>query len=185
MEVYEGVVQRGSLFPLNSLMLHGIIYGQYAHGLNTDPGGDFRNEVRDYFATGTDLQEMYITPSLLTPQNWDDLAEAAKWSRRNAAVLVDTNWIGGDPRWLGVYGWASWSPGKGILTLRNPSDKAQEFSLDPASAFELPAGAPRRYIAHSPWADDARTPSIDLVAGRPSTLRLQPFQVLTLEAVPR
>jgi hypothetical protein len=185
MEVYEGVVQRGSLFPLNSLMLHGIIYGQYAHHLDTDPGGDFRKEVRDYFATGTGLQEMYITPSLLTPQNWDDLAEAAKWSRRNADVLVDTHWIGGNPGWLNVYGWASWTPGKGIVTLRNPSDRAQEFTLDLASAFELPAGAPRRYRAHSPWAGDARTPSIELVAGRPHTLRLQPFEVLTLEAFPR
>ena len=33
---------------------------------NTDPGNDFPNEVRSYFGTGTQLQEMYITPSLLT-----------------------------------------------------------------------------------------------------------------------
>ena len=96
--------------------------------LDQDPGNDFRNEIRSYFGTGTQLQEMYITPSLLTDANWDDLAEAAKWSRANADVLKDTHWIGGDPAWLEVYGWASWTPSKGVLVLRNPSDRERRFA---------------------------------------------------------
>lgn len=184
-DVYEEVVAQGSLYPLNSLMLHGLIFGQYAHHLNTDPGGDFKNEVRDYFGTGTDLQEMYITPSLLTPSDWDVLAEAAKWSRANAAVLKDTHWVGGDPRWLQVYGWASWTPEKAILTLRNPSDQPQDFQLDAGHAFELPEGARRHFRAHSPWKDEADTPAMTLEAGVPYVFHLKPFQVLTLEAVPQ
>ncbi len=62
-DTYRGVVQAGPLYPLNSLMLHGIIYARYNKKLNTDPGNDFRNEVRSYFGTGTQCQEMYITPS--------------------------------------------------------------------------------------------------------------------------
>jgi hypothetical protein len=184
METYNNVVKQGALFPLNSLMLHGLIFGQYAYHLNTDPSGDFKNEVRDYFGTGTDLQEMYITPSLLTAQDWDVLAEAAKWSRANAAVLKDTHWVGGDPRWLQVYGWASWTPEKAILTLRNPSDKPQDFSLDVDRAFELPDGAKRHFRAHSPWKDEADTPTVELEAGTPHIFHLKPFQVLTLEATP-
>lgn len=183
-QVYNNVVKQGALFPLNSLMLHGLIFGQYAYHLKTDPGNDFKNEVRDYFGTGTDLQEMYITPSLLTPEDWDVLAEAAKWSRTNAAVLKDTHWVGGDPRWLAVYGWASWTPEKAILTLRNPSDQPQDFQLDVGQAFELPAKAARRFHAHSPWHDEAETPTVELEAGTPHTFHLKPFQVLTLEAVP-
>lgn len=184
-DTYDEVVKAGRLFPLNSLMLHGIVYAQKAPHLSTDPGGDFRNEVRSYFGTGTQLQELYITPALLTAADWDVVAETAKWSRRNASTLVDTHWIGGDPQWLSVYGWASWSPQKGILTLRNPSDKAQDFALDIGSAFELPADAPRHYSAHSPWTDEASQPTIDLFAGKPYTLRLAPFQVVTLEALPQ
>jgi hypothetical protein len=184
MDVYDNVVKRGSLYPLNSLMLHGLIYGQKAYHLNTDPGGDFKNEVRDYFGTGTQLQEMYITPSLMKPADWDVLAEAAKWSRANAGVLKDTHWIGGDPRWLAVYGWASWTPEKAIVTMRNPSDKPQDFNLDVGQAFELPAGAARLFRAHSPWRDEAGTPAVEFEAGAPHTFHLQPFQVLTLEATP-
>jgi hypothetical protein len=184
-DTYDEVVKAGRLYPLNSLMLHGIVYAKQAPRLSTDPGHDFANEVRSYFGSGTQLQELYITPSLLTPANWDTLADAAKWSRNNAATLVDTHWVGGDPRWLQVYGWASWSPEKGILTLRNPSDHPQSITLDIASAFELPPGAPQVYRAKSPWVAEASQPPTELKAGQPYTFHLAPFQVLTLEAVPQ
>jgi hypothetical protein len=129
------------------------------------------------------LQELYITPALLSEANWDVLAETAKWSRQNASTLVDTHWIGGDPRWLQVYGWAAWSSEKGILTLRNPSSEPQEFTCDIGQAFELPAGAPHAFGAHSPWAVDNTQAGIHLVAGTPHTFHLAPFQVLTLEAI--
>jgi hypothetical protein len=181
----DEIVKRGKLYPLNSLMLHGIVFAQQAPHLSTDPGYDFANEVRSYFGTGTQLQEMYVTPSLLTEANWDVLAETAKWSRRNASTLVDTHWVGGDPLWLQVYGWAAWSPQKAILTLRNPSNQPQDFTLDVAQAFELPPGAPRKFDAHSPWTGDAAQPGIQLEAGKPYTFHLAPFQVLTLEALPQ
>src|ERR1700757_1379629 len=147
---YAGIVKQGPLFPLNSLMLHGIIYARQAEHLSDDPEHVFVHEVHDYFGGGTQLQEMYITHSLLSPEDWDCLAEAANWSRNNAATLADTHWIGGDPEKLQVYGWAAWSPEKGILTLRNPGDKPQSFSLDIGQALELPPGAPRKFMAHSP-----------------------------------
>jgi hypothetical protein len=180
-DTYEGVVQNGPLYPLNSLMLHGIIYATYNKNLNADPGNDFRNELRSYFGTGTQLQEMYITPSLLTQKNWDDLAEAAKWSRANANTLKDTHWVGGDPAWLQVYGWASWSPDKGILTLRNPSDKPQSIRLKLADVLQLPAGAAQSYIVKSPWKEDATHAALRLNAEQMHTFELAPFEVLTLE----
>jgi hypothetical protein len=182
---YEDVVKRGPLFPVNSLMLHGIIYAQRRKHLNDDPGNDFRNEVRDYFGNGTQLQEMYITPSLLSAANWDDLAEAANWSRSNAEVLKDTHWIGGDPEWLEVYGWASWTPKKAILVLRNPSDHPQTMDVDIQNAFELPPGAPQKYSAKSPWKDDAGKPSIELRAHTPHEFQLAPFEVLTFDVTPQ
>ena len=183
-DTYKNIVQGGPLFPLNSLMLHGVLYAKQARHLSDDPNNDFADEVHDYFGTGTQLQELYITPSLLTPQNWDDLAEAANWSRANASILRDTHWIGGDPGKLEPYGWAAWNEDRGTLTLRNPSGKPQTFTLDIAQAFELPPNSERHYTAHSPWKADAAQPSITLSAGKPYTFSLAPFQVLTLNANP-
>lgn len=183
-QTYQNIVAKGPLFPLNSLMLHGIIYARYDKRLNDDPGDDFTNEVRSYFGTGTQLQEMYLTPELLSKRKWDVLAEAARWSRQNAGVLKDTHWVGGDPDWLEVYGWASWSTQKSILVLRNPSDKPQKITLDMASVLELPEGALRRFQARSPWKEDAERPAFSLAAGTPHQFNLKPFQVLTLELQP-
>jgi hypothetical protein len=184
-DTYSQIVTAGRLYPLTSLMLHGIVYARKAPHLDTDPGGDFRNEVRSYFGSGTQLQEMYITPSLLTDDDWDVLEEDAIWSRGNQSTLLDTHWVGGDPRWLQVYGWAAWSPKKAILTLRNPSSVAQQFLVDIGKAFELPADAPSRYKAHSPWREDASQAAVELDAGHPHSFHLAPFQVLTLEALPQ
>jgi hypothetical protein len=184
-DTYNRIVLSGPLFPLNSLMLHGMIYAKHAQHLDTDPNNDFPDEVHDYFGTGTQLQEMYITPSLLSHEDWDTLAESAKWSRENADVLVDTHWVGGDPAMLEVYGWAAWSPRKGILTLRNPSSKPQEIMIDVAKMLELPVGAPRDYAAHSPWRNDQNKPAMQLHAGEATKLALQPFQVVNFDIWPK
>jgi len=182
-DVYEHVVGNSELFPLNSLMLHGIIYARHAHGLNYDTNNVFKSEVRAMFGNGTQLQEMYITPGFLTPDNWDVLAEAARWSRDNANTLRDTHWIGGAPAEHQVYGWASWSPKKGILTLRNPTGRAQTIKIDATQVFELPENAPKHYTLVSPFKDQ----HLELEAmngGEEATFKLTPFEVLIVEALP-
>ncbi len=185
-DTYRHVVQAGPLFPLNSLMLHGLIYAKQAVHLGNDPGDGFANEVHSYFGSGTQLQELYISHSLLSNKDWDTLAEAANWSRSNAEVLRDTHWVGGDPGKLEIYGWAAWSPAKAILTLRNPSDKGQSITIDVGEAFEIPPDAPHRFLASSPWKQDnaATATPLSLIAGQKHTFTLKPFEVLTLEASP-
>jgi hypothetical protein len=181
-DVYERVVSRTTLYPLNSLMLHGIIYARHADKLDVDPNGDFASEVRSFFGSGTQMQEMYITTKLLSAGNWDALAASARWARENADVLRDTHWVGGDPTELKVYGWAAWSPRKGILTLRNPGGRAATIEIDAAKVFELPDGAARHYKLKIPYANQ-RTTVPSLTGGEAATFTLRPFEVLVLEAL--
>jgi hypothetical protein len=183
-QTYRWVVEDGPLFPISSLMLHGMIFARYAERLTDDPGHDFPDEVHSYFGTGTQLQEMYITPSLLSAQDWDVLAEAAKWSRANAQVLKDSHWIGGDPALLEVYGWAAWSPEKAIVTLRNPSDKPQDFTASLAVLLELPVEGAAAFDARSPWKAESAVAAVHIPAQEQHVFQLQPFQVLTLELTP-
>ena len=184
-QTFANVVRRGPLFPINSLMLHGLIFARSAKNLEIDPQNDFPSEVRSYFGTGTQLQEMYVTPTLLKTASWDVLAESAKWSRRNAGTLVDTHWIGGDPAVLQPYGWASWAARGGIITIRNPSDKVQAMAIDVQEAFELPPDAPRAYKARNafPVGRGRMIPS-QFIKTQSQRIDLQPFEVLTLELTP-
>ena len=182
--VYERIVNGGPLYPLNSLMNHGLTIGERANPKRMSLDEiSVRNEIRTMFGSGSGLQELYISPHLLTRQMWDDLAEAAKWGRKNADVLVDTHWIGGNPGELEVYGWAAWASRAGTVTLRNPDSKIHEFSLDPAKAFELPVGASTDYVLQSPYKNQ-RIQSLSMKAGAPYVLRLEPFEVLVFDALP-
>jgi len=178
---YGGIVRLGALFPLNSVMLHGIIYARHAQGLEADPGNDFADEVWSYFASGTGLQEMYISPDLLSAQSWDDLAAAARWARERATTLRDSHWIGGDPARGEVYGWASWSPQGAVIALRNPSATPQNMRLDLAAVLELPRGAARSWRVTTPrrtgepahWSADVAVP-----------VGLKPFEVQVWDLQP-
>ncbi len=180
-ETYHNIVRRAPLYPLNSLMTQGIMLAN--HGLPNQTEG-FADDVRAFFACGTDCQELYITPSMMTPAEWDALAEAAKWSRDNSDVLVDTHWVGGHPAEGQIYGWASWSQRKGILSLRNPSDKPGTITIDIGKTFELPDGAPQKHSLQSPWRQDADKPTIVVTAGKEHTFELKPFEVLVFDAMP-
>jgi hypothetical protein len=183
-ETYRNIVCRGPLFPLSSLMTQGVAYSRHGSaGEQTFDSAGFKDDVRAFFGSGTGLQELYIQPGRLTAEDWNVLAEAAKWSRANADVLVDTHWVGGDPGKLEPYGFAAWSRRKGVLMVRNPDDRAQEFVVDIGTAFELPARAPARYTLRSPWAEDRSRPALHAESGRPLRIGLDPFAVLVFDAV--
>jgi hypothetical protein len=100
----------------------------------------------------------------------------------DAGVLVDTHRIGGSPEKGEIYGWASWTPRKGILVLRNPSDQPATFRADLRSIFELPSAAPKAFHFRSPWKSDRSKPAITIEAGQSYAFQLQPFEVLVLES---
>lgn len=184
------------LVPLNSLMVHGIGQGEsyqgksYSHDADGNPLDmtksanlqDFRDEVRNYFAQGLNLQELYITPSLMTEECWDVLAEAAKWGHVNHDVLLDAHFIGGNPGHNELYGVASWSKDKAILMLRNPSAKQDAISLDPLTAFNIPKSDFTDYILVDPFDSNAQKLSFEIGVKR--TFTIPASSILLFEAIP-
>lgn len=185
--VLNRILAGGSLYPLNSLMFHGLTIGDRSIG-NIHPRGDegeesIRNEVRMAFAGGSQLQELYITPRLLTEKNWDDVAEAIKWGHKNTDVLIDTHWVGGSPSKLEPYGYASWNKNKAILVVRNPRNIAQKFDIEVGKQFELPKGAAKKY-KFKPAFKDQRPIAFTALAGKAKTVTLKPFEVLVFDVRP-
>jgi len=179
---HDWIVRKGPLYPLNSLMLHGPCIGERRNPSRMPRGEkSVADEIWTFFGSGTNLQELYISPHLLTEKMWDQLAAAAKWSRANTDVLVDTHWIGGDPGGGEVYGWASWQPRKGIVTLRNPSDKPQSCALELARDLELPDEHLTDYALKSPRTPQ-RLDKLRAVSVEPLRVELKPFEVLVFEA---
>ena len=179
---FEHIVQKAPLFPINSVMLHGVSWAThdiYGHPEFNSEG--FRHDVHAFFGTGTGIQELYLTPNKLSAADWAVLADAAKWSRANAPILGDSRWIGGNPAENSVYGWAAWGGRKGIITLRNPSSKAGSYDMLPTRDFELPDGAPCRLHARSKWGSTVFGDREQLASDAVYRVELKPHEVLTIE----
>lgn len=179
---YEKFVKPAPLYPLNSVMHHGLVAGRHYQGVKVAKAGvNMKHAARSYFATGANLLELYLTADLMTDSAWDQVAEAAKWAKQNESILVDSHWVGGNPKKLEVYGWASWSPQKSILTLRNPSDKSQHLTLDISQTLEVPKGHSIRFRTQNAYPDqNFKTQTLE---GQHRFV-LEPFEVLCLELIP-
>lgn len=142
---------------------------------------DFADQAWSYFATGTQLQELYITPELLSEENWDLLAKAALWSQQNKSVMVDSHWVGGDPTQLEIYGWGAWSPEKSFITLRNPSDQPQQFFLEPVRQLEVPAGEAKKFNIKPLYGNNLTVPTS---INEGMIIKLAPLELITMELTP-
>ncbi|MCE5174323.1 MAG: enterotoxin [Bacteroidales bacterium] len=181
-EAYKNIVKRGPLFPLNSLMYHGICIADHGTPASLEMSDkDIADEIWSFFGTGTSLQELYINPHKLNKANWDCLAKAINWAKKNEDIMVDTHWVGGSPIDSQIYGFASWSPKKAILMLRNPSMEKQIFKVNVTNIFELPNNSTKEYLFF-----DARTEKASpLVAqGNIFEIALEPFEVKVMDAIP-
>ena len=144
--VYQNYVSNSPMCPINTLMTHGFILTRYgAVSKNMDYAPALR-ELRCAFVCGSGMVELYNDYSLMNSINggklWEDLAECIAWQKKNADVLPDAHWVGGNP-WTGsaqeVYGWASWNGAKATLALRNGSNSQQTYTFTLREALEIPA----------------------------------------------
>ncbi|MBO5864959.1 MAG: hypothetical protein J6Q73_02775 [Bacteroidaceae bacterium] len=145
--VYQNYVQNSPICPINTLMTHGFMLTEFG-----PPAGDSRDynavlrELRCAFVCGSGMVELYndykLMNSINNGQLWADLAECIAWQKKNADVLPDAHWVGGNP-WTGsaqeVYGWASWNGAKATLALRNGGNSQQTYTFTLREALEIPA----------------------------------------------
>ena len=118
------------LFPMSSLMTHGIIKGRFnLLGGANESLDSFGDEVMMYFGRGVMMWELYISPELLSPGEWKDIASAVKWAKENKDVLDKTKMVLGNPEKGEVYGYVHFTKAKGIILLRNPNIQKQGVNL--------------------------------------------------------
>lgn len=151
--VYQNFVQNSPLCPINTLMTHGFILSKYGQvSKNMDYNAVLR-ELRCAFACGSGMVELYNDYALMNSINggklWADLAECIAWQKKNADVLPDIHWVGGNP-WTGskaeVYGWASWNGTKSTLALRNGSNSQQTYATTLREALDIPASVTGKIV---------------------------------------
>ncbi|MBR1982416.1 MAG: hypothetical protein IKA23_06680 [Akkermansia sp.] len=194
--VHEVFVEGAPLFPINSVMIHGTIITKNGppRVMSQAPANCIK-EMRTAFASGSSLQEIYADSDILNQDGgvlWDELAKCIAWVRRNADVLADTHWVGGNPwdkaRKDGdIYGWAAWSPTKCTLSLRNSSDKEKTLSTTLRQVLDIPAEVTGSIILRSSFDDQRELSGImgkAVDVDTPINFTLQPMEVIVMEGAP-
>jgi hypothetical protein len=137
--LYEDFTRKDLWFPISNLMTHGIIKGNLETvGGDNDPIDKFTNDAAFYFARGVSMWELYISPDLLNPAEWDAMSTAISWARANWDVLSKTFMVGGDPGKAESYAYLHYKGNQGIIAARNPNFGPSEISitLDPGMGLD-------------------------------------------------
>jgi hypothetical protein len=133
--LYENYGVNDFWFPISNLMTHGIIKGHLQKlGGEAEPLDKFTDDVILYFSRGVTMWELYISPNLLTDEEWNAIAGSIRWAKDRFEILKSTEMVGGDPGKQEAYGYVHFFRDRGILAVRNPFIQPQvlEIKLDPA-----------------------------------------------------
>ena len=106
--VYKIFTQGSPLCPINTLMTHGLILSENGkpYTPNDYSYDGVLREMRCAFGCGSGMVELYTDYKLMDEIKdnngkagalWKDLAECMDWQQRNADVLPDIHWVGGNP----------------------------------------------------------------------------------------
>ncbi len=161
--VYQNYVKNSPICPINTLMTHGFMLTKFGPPASDERDYEaVRRELRAAFLCGSGMVELYNDYDLMGSINggalWADLAECIAWQKRNADVLPDAHWVGGNP-WTGskaeVYGWAAWNGFKSTLALRNGANDAQTFTFTLRQALNIPKNVNGSIILRSAFGDQA------------------------------
>jgi hypothetical protein len=128
--LYQNLHGDRSQFPVSAIMTIGIIDGKRNRlGGQNEPLDRWANNVMVNVGRGSMLTELYITPDLLSAQQWDILAGALKWQHQYVEQMATGCMLPVDPRWEDVYGYVHLNHDGGFVCLRNAGIVARHASV--------------------------------------------------------
>jgi hypothetical protein len=171
-------------FPVANLMTHGVLKGTIDIGEigRGEPLSKFADEVVFYLARGVTMHERYISPDVLSEDEWRVLAEALRWARHRFPLLSRTEMVGGDPNKREPYGYVHFRGRAGILAVRNPDINATAIpvTLDPAHGLDPDAADlvlervyPTRWVSPRLWRA-GESPELPLAGYEAAVYELRP-----------
>lgn len=156
-------------FPLNAVMTHGTIKAKHQFKAQ-EPVEEFEHDVVMYFGRGVSMWELYISPEILTQEEWAVLAKWIQWAKDNWAILQNSEPVLGDPSQLQIYGYLHQAGNQALLIIRNPLSQSQTISLSSLPQLKKYSSAIQQF-------PQIRNFSISEL----ETFNLQPFQVVVLK----
>jgi hypothetical protein len=172
------------VIPVANFMTHGILFSR------SKPFTDFKDTLQDwadyvvmYYARGTNVKELYISPELLDADHWRVLGMTTNWALHNQRRLKNTVYVGGDPEKGRAYGYVSWVDGRAILAVRNPGRGEQVIAVPFDRSVYYRGGNGQAYHARTIYLYVEQMPW-KLVSGSPFEILVPGDSTLVYEIEP-
>lgn len=114
-------------FPQRALYNHDPIYGNEAKVSMSDE--DFRAYLFTMAMRGSCFWELYYSYNMMNEAKWRINYSVLRFLEDNIDVLANSVIFGGRPSKGQVYGFSAFENNEGLLCLRNPADKATEYTI--------------------------------------------------------
>lgn len=124
---YDFSVRRNYQFPHEFIYNHDPIYGNTAKISMTDE--EFRKYMFMMTTRGTAFWELYYSYNMFNEAKWRINADALRFIRNDYEILKTSQFIGGCPEKAEVYGYSCWNKNRGIISLRNPGNDTQSYTV--------------------------------------------------------
>ncbi len=181
---FLGAKQR-HLVPISATIIHAICHAKdYSSGGGTEePAREWSDGVMMVYGRGLRLVDLYITPSMMNPDQWRTLGVSLRWWQENSDVLAKSVTIGGDLRKGEVYGYAHYKGDRGIICLRNPDVREQvvQVPFDKTVHYRDKEGKAFHGRVIYPYVEDLPR---QLVSGKPFQLSVPGHSVVFIELRP-
>ena len=140
----------------------------------------FRQYLFMSLSRGTGLIELYLKPSVLQPSDWDVLSEGLHWATERFPTFARVRMHVGRPEAGEVYGYTAWDQTRGYISIHNPSDKPQSYTVKLDRAFGL---LPRSGTFHlsSPLAGSTNGLPAQCKFGDSLTFELSPREIRVVD----
>lgn len=121
---YQIWTEENTKFPMNAVFNH-----EPKKTTFDESSDSFRNYLFMNLSRGTGFVELYIKTHKLSQSDWNVLAEGLKWVHKAFPAFQYVRMHGGFPKYKEVYGYSGWNEKQGYLSIHNPSDKIQNYTL--------------------------------------------------------
>ena len=186
-DYYEFFTNNQWQLPNKYFYNHDPVYAKTAHNVPGGPGrqieyttDELRNHLYMLGTRGTAFWEYYYSPSMFDDEKWQVNAEAANWIEDNFDILQKSKMFGGDPENGDVYGYSCWNGNQGIVSIRNPKNVEQTYTLKLDEKVGVSSGVKNVY-GKVVVGDQSRQTNDSVSHNTELTYTLKPKEVLIVQ----
>ncbi len=173
---FDTWVKEKTQFPINSV---------FNHEPKKRKTGEDKKVFSDYLlmniSRGTGFIELYIKTEVLSEKDWDVMADGLKWAHKIFPYFNNPKMHGGDPKANEVYGYSGWNENGGYISIHNPSDTEQSYTLRFNQKLGMNSSTNQWYTVSSQQGSLPSTMASKVKYGEEWVLKLKPKEISVLE----